>query len=88
MRKSGSRVRITGQLVEVATGRHLWADHFDGDLQNVFSLQDQVTMSVVGLIAPKLEQAEIEQVEQKPTDKLDSYDFYLRGMALEEADVT
>jgi tetratricopeptide (TPR) repeat protein len=58
------------------------ADHFDGALENVFGLQDQVTMSVVGLITPKLEQAEIERARQKPTNKLDSYDFYLRGMAL------
>ncbi len=82
VRKAGSRVRITGQLVEAATERHLWADHFDGAIEDVFSLQDQVTMSVVGLITPKLEQAEIERTRQKPTDKLDSYDFYLRGMGL------
>ncbi|MBR0825208.1 winged helix-turn-helix domain-containing protein [Bradyrhizobium manausense] len=82
VRKAGHRVRITGQLVEAATDRHLWADNFDGALEDVFGLQDQVTMSVVGLIAPKLEQAEIERSRQKPTDKLDSYDLYLRGMAL------
>jgi TolB-like protein len=82
VRKAGSRVRITGQLVEAATDRHLWADHFDGALEDVFGLQDQVTMSVVGLIAPKLEQAEIERARKKPTDKLDSYDLFLRGMAL------
>jgi adenylate cyclase len=82
VRKAGSRVRITGQLVEAATDRHLWADHFDGALEDVFGLQDQVTANVVGLIAPKLEQAEIERSRQKPTEKLDSYDFYLRGMAL------
>ena len=82
VRKAGSRVRITGQLVEAATERHLWADHFDGAIEDVFNLQDQVTMSVVGLITPKLEQAEIERTREKPTDKLDSYDFYLRGMAL------
>jgi TolB-like protein len=82
VRKAGRRVRIAAQLVEAATERHLWADHFDGALEDVFSLQDQVTMSVVGLITPKLEQAEIERARQKPTDKLDSYDFYLRGIAL------
>jgi len=82
VRKAGSRVRITGQLVEAVTDRPLWADHFDGALEDVFGLQDQVTMTVVGLIAPKLEQAEIERSRQKPTEKLDSYDFYLRGMAL------
>ena len=82
VRKAGSKVRITGQLVEAATDRHLWADHFDGALEDVFGLQDQVTAKVVGLIAPKLEQAEIERSRQKPTEKLDSYDFYLRGIAL------
>jgi TolB-like protein/class 3 adenylate cyclase len=82
VRKAGNRVRITGQLIEAAAGRHLWADKFDGNLEDVFGLQDQVTTSVVGLIAPTLEQAEIERATQKPTDRLDSYDFYLRGKAL------
>jgi TolB-like protein/class 3 adenylate cyclase/Tfp pilus assembly protein PilF len=82
VRKAGTRVRITGQLIEAGTGRHLWADKFDGALEDVFGLQDQITTSVVGLIAPTLEQAEIERTKQKPTDRLDSYDFYLRGIAL------
>jgi adenylate cyclase len=82
VRKSGNRVRITGQLIEAATDRHLWADKFDGALEDVFDLQDQVTSSVVGLIAPKLEQAEIERARQKPTENLDSYDCFLRGLAL------
>jgi TolB-like protein/class 3 adenylate cyclase len=64
VRKAGSRVRITGQLIEAATDRHLWADKFDGALEDVFGLQDQVTSSVVGLIAPKLEQTEIERARQ------------------------
>jgi TolB-like protein/class 3 adenylate cyclase len=82
VRKAGNRVRITGQLIEATTGRHLWADKFDGALEDVFGLQDQITTSVVGLLAPTLEQAEIERAKQKPTDRLGSYDFYLRGMAL------
>jgi TolB-like protein/class 3 adenylate cyclase/Tfp pilus assembly protein PilF len=82
VRKSGNRVRITGQLIEAATNRHLWADKFDGALEDVFGLQDQVTTSVVGLIAPRLEEAEIERANQKPTESLHSYDFYLRGVAL------
>ena len=82
VRKAGNRVRITGQLIEAATGNHIWADRFDGELEDVFGLQDKVTSNVVGLIAPRLEQAEFERVRQKPTDKLDSYDLYLRGMAL------
>jgi TolB-like protein/class 3 adenylate cyclase/Tfp pilus assembly protein PilF len=80
VRKAGNRVRITAQLIEAATNRHLWADKFDGALEDVFDLQDQVTSAVVGLIAPRLEMAEIERARQKPTEKLDSYDHYLRGM--------
>jgi tetratricopeptide (TPR) repeat protein len=82
VRKAGNRVRITGQLVEAETGRHLWADKFDGGLQDIFGLQDQITASVVSLIAPAVERAEIERTKQKPTDRMDSYDFYLRGRAL------
>ena len=81
VRKAGSRVRITGQLIDASTGTHLWADRFDGDLENIFDLQDQVTASVVGTIAPKLEQAEIERAKRKPTESLDAYDYFLRGMA-------
>jgi adenylate cyclase len=82
VRKAAGRVRITGQLIEAATNSHLWADKFDGDLADVFELQDKITASVVGAIAPKLEQAEIERAKRKPTERLDSYDFFLRGMAL------
>jgi tetratricopeptide (TPR) repeat protein len=74
-------VRITGQLIDALTGAHLWADRFDGALEDIFDLQDQVTASVVGAIAPKLEHAEIERIKHKPTDNLDAYDCYLRGMA-------
>ena len=63
------------------TGAHLWADRFDGALEDIFDLQDQVTASVVGAIAPKLEQAEIERAKRKPTESLDAYDYFLRGMA-------
>jgi TolB-like protein len=82
VRKSGGRVRITGQLIEAETDHHIWADKFDGALEDIFDLQDQVTVSVVGAIAPKLEQAEIERAKHKPTERLDSYDCYLRGMEL------
>ena len=81
VRKSADRVRITGQLIDATTGAHLWADRFDGNLANIFDLQDQVATSVVGAIAPKLEQAEIERAKRKPTESLDAYDFFLRGMA-------
>ncbi len=81
VRKAGSRVRITGQLVDTATGTHLWAERFDSTLVDVFALQDQVTASVVGAIAPTLESAEIERAKRKPTENLRAYDYYLRGMA-------
>jgi TolB-like protein/DNA-binding SARP family transcriptional activator len=81
VRKAGNRIRITGQLVDTSTGVHLWADRFEGALADIFDLQDQVTMSVVGAIAPKLEQAELERSRHKPTESLDAYDYYLRGMA-------
>jgi adenylate cyclase len=82
VRKAGNRVRITGQLVDASTGGHLWADRFDGGLEDIFDLQDQVTASVVGAIGPKLEKAEIERASRKPTESLDAYDYYLRGLAL------
>ena len=87
VRKAGNRVRITGQLVDSITGAHLWADRFDGELADLFDLQDQVTESVVGAIAPALQQAEIERARRKPTESLDAYDFFLRGMAREVADL-
>jgi tetratricopeptide (TPR) repeat protein len=81
VRKAANLVRITGQLVDASTGANLWADRFDGGLEEVFDLQDRVATSVVGAIAPKLEQAEIERTKRKPTGSLDAYDHYLRGMA-------
>jgi TolB-like protein/class 3 adenylate cyclase/tetratricopeptide (TPR) repeat protein len=81
VRKAGGKVRITGQLIDAATGAHLWADRFEGSLEDIFDLQDQVTTSVVGAVAPKLDQAEIERAKRKPTESLDAYDYYLRGVA-------
>ena len=81
VRKAANRVRITGQLVDTATGAHLWADHFDGTLDDIFDLQDELTATIVGAIAPRVEQAEIERTKRKPTDRLDAYDYYLRGVA-------
>jgi TolB-like protein/class 3 adenylate cyclase len=81
VRKAPNRVRITGQLVDTATGAHLWAERFDGGLSDIFDLQDQVTESVVGAIAPAVEKAEIERAKRKPTESLDAYSLYLRGLA-------
>ena len=76
-----NRVRITGQLIEAATGAHLWADKFEGQLQDVFDLQDKITVSVVGAIAPRLIEAEVERAKRKPPESWDAYDYYLRGLA-------
>ncbi|MGC2335808.1 MAG: adenylate/guanylate cyclase domain-containing protein [Pseudolabrys sp.] len=81
VRKAANRVRIIGQLIDTTTGAHIWADRFEGGLEDAFDLQDRVTASVVGAIAPKLELAEIERAKRKPTESLDAYDYYLRGLA-------
>ena len=81
MRKASNRVRITGQLIDAATGAHLWADRFDGDLTDVFDMQDRVTASVAGAIEPRLQRAEIERAQSKPTQDLGAYDDFLRGVA-------
>jgi adenylate cyclase len=81
VRKAANRVRITGQLIDAATGAHLWANRFDGGLGDIFDLQDQVTEKVVGALAPAVETAEIERAKYKPTESLDAYAIYLRGLA-------
>jgi adenylate cyclase len=80
VRKASGRVRITAQLIEAATGAHLWADRFDGSLEDVFELQDEVAISVAGVIEPTLRQAEIERARRKRPDSLDAYDLYLRAL--------
>jgi TolB-like protein len=81
VRRAENRVRIMAQLIDAQTGAHLWAGRFDGAIDDVFDLQDQVTSRVVGAIAPKLQQVEVERVRHKPTDSLVAYDYYLRGTA-------
>jgi TolB-like protein/class 3 adenylate cyclase/Tfp pilus assembly protein PilF len=81
VRKAGNRVRITGQLIQADTGAHIWAERYDGDFTDIFELQDRVASDVVGAIAPRLEQAEIDRAKRKPTEHLGAYDCYLRGMA-------
>ncbi len=81
IRKAANRVRITGQLIDATTGTHIWADRFEGTLDDIFELQDQVATSVVGAISPQLERAEIERAKRKPTESLDAYDYYLRGVS-------
>jgi TolB-like protein/class 3 adenylate cyclase/Tfp pilus assembly protein PilF len=81
VRKAGNRLRITAQLIDAESGAHLWADRFDGPVEDVFDLQDRVTAKVVGLIAPKLQDSDIERARRKPTERRDAYDCFLRGMS-------
>src|SRR6266436_3015492 len=80
VRKGGGRVRITAQLIDALTGTHLWADRFEGSLEDVFELQDRVAISVAGVIEPTLRQAEIERARRKRPESLDAYDLYLRAL--------
>jgi TolB-like protein len=82
VRKAGNRVRITGQLIDAATGTHLWADHFDGLIEDVFELQDKVASSVAGVIEPALLAAETARSVARPTADLTAYDLYLRASAM------
>jgi adenylate cyclase len=81
LRKAGNRVRITGQLIDTTTGAHIWTDRFDGALDDIFALQDEVAGRVAGAIEPKLRQSEIERAARKPTESLDAYDLYLRALS-------
>jgi TolB-like protein/class 3 adenylate cyclase/tetratricopeptide (TPR) repeat protein len=81
VRKSGDRVRITGQLIEATSGNHIWADRFDGTLDDIFELQERVASSVVGAIEPRLRLSEIERANRKPTESLDAYDLYLHALS-------
>src|SRR5438270_7009692 len=81
VRKGGNRMRITGQLIDTASGAHIWANRFDGALDDIFELQDQVASGVVGAIEPRLYRAEIERATRKPTAILDAYDLYLRALS-------
>jgi len=81
VRKGGNRVRITAQLIEAETGAHLWADRFDGSLEDVFDLQDKVAIDVAGVIEPALQAAEVRRAAARPTSDLTAYDLYLRALA-------
>jgi TolB-like protein/class 3 adenylate cyclase len=80
VRKGGNRARITAQLIDATTGAHLWADRFDGLLEDIFELQDKIAISVAGVIEPALRQSEIERARRKRPDSLDAYDLYLRAL--------
>src|SRR5439155_19496244 len=79
VRKASGKVRITGQLIEAATGAHIWADKFERDMTDIFALQDELTVAVVSAIEPKLLQTEIEMATRRPLENLTAYDLYLRA---------
>ena len=80
VRKSANRVRITGQIIDANAGGTLWSERFESALDDIFELQDEMATSVVGALVPQLERAEIERARLKPTESLDAYDYYMRGM--------
>jgi len=80
VRKAGNRVRVTGQLIEAGTGGHLWAERYDRDLTDIFAVQDEITASVSAAIYPTMERSERERAARKPTDSLDAWESYYRGM--------
>lgn len=80
IRKAGSRVRITAQLIDATTGYHLWADRYDRDLQDIFALQDEVTQQIVSALKVKLTEGEQQRLGRAPTNNLEAYDYYLRGL--------
>jgi TolB-like protein/class 3 adenylate cyclase len=82
VRKGGNRVRITAQLIDAETGAHLWADRFDGSLEDVFELQDKVAASVAGVIEPTLQAAEVQRSSRRPVKDMGAYDLYLRAYAM------
>jgi TolB-like protein len=88
VRKAGNRVRITGQLIDAVSGAHLWADRFDGSLEDVFDLQDKVASSVAGVIEPALQAAETARSAGRPTNDLTAYDLYLRAYAMTMSSAT
>jgi hypothetical protein len=82
VRKAGNRVRITAQLIDAETGAHLWANRFDGSLEDIFDLQDSIASAVAGVIEPTLHAAETVRSARRPTTNLTAYDLYLRGYAM------
>ena len=80
VRKAADRVRITGQLIDAATGAHVWAERYDRKFDDIFALQDEITLSVVGAIEPSLRLAEVERAKRKRPDSLDAYDLVLRAL--------
>ncbi len=81
VRRGGERIRITGQLIDAATGNHLWAERYDRELEDIFAVQDEVTEAIVAAIAPEIGEAERKRAQRKPPDNLDAWNLYQRGLA-------
>ncbi len=82
VRKAGNRVRVTAQLIDAQTGKHLWAQNFDRELDDIFAVQDEVTRSIVSSLPERVGAADLERVKRKRTDQLAAYDYFLRGREL------
>ena len=80
VRKGGNRVRVTAQLIDAASGAHIWAERYDRDLSDIFAVQDEITASVAGVIEPALAEAEQQRVLRKPPERLDAWEAYQRGL--------
>jgi adenylate cyclase len=81
VRKSGERVRITAQLIEAASGNHIWAERYDRKMDDIFELQDEITLTIAAAVEPEMAGLERERAMQKPTEDLDAWDLFQRGMA-------
>jgi adenylate cyclase len=82
IRRAGTKIRVTSQLIDAETGNHVWAQKFDRDVEDLFAVQDEVTSAIIGALAPEISQAEIERVRRKPPDSLDAWGLYQKGLAL------
>jgi TolB-like protein/Tfp pilus assembly protein PilF len=86
LRKVGSKIRVTGKLIEGVSGTHLWANRFEGNLEDIFDLQDQITSDAVNAIDPEIQRAEISRSKRKPATDLNAYDYFLRAIAAHHAE--
>ena len=79
VRKAANRVRITAQLIDALSGRHIWADRYDRELDDVFAVQDQITEAIIGAVAPTFVSAEVRRIERKLPESFDAWDYAMRG---------
>ena len=82
MRRAGKRVRVTGQLIDATSGAHVWADRFDGSVDDIFDLQDEIVASTVGAIEPNVLRAEVERARLTRPEDMRAHHYYLRAVGL------